>query len=76
MFKAGELIVKDGRVVHAPFGATHVVKPAYDAAIERTVNGYYQRYMTVRPQHLRVASGEIEDDGRGRLVVHDTGRRA
>ena len=74
VFKAGELIVQDGRVVHAPFGATHVVKPAYDAAIERTVNDYYQRYMTVRPQHLRVSNGEIEDDGRGRLVVHETRR--
>ena len=74
VFKAGELIVKDGVVVHAPFGATHVVKPAYDAGIERTVNDYYHRFMTLRPQHLRVADGEIEDGGRGKLVVHEARR--
>ena len=75
VFKAGEMIVRDGELVASPTGATHVVKPAYDRAIEKHIADYYQRFMTVRPNNLRVAAGEIEDDGRGRLVVHHTGRR-
>ena len=75
VFKAGEMIVRDGALVASPTGATHVVKPAYDRAIEKHIADYYQRFMTVRPNNLRVASGEIEDDGRGRLIVHHTGRR-
>ena len=67
--------LRDGELVASPTGATHVVKPAYDRAIEKHIADYYQRFMTVRPNNLRVAAGEIEDDGRGRLVVHHTGRR-
>lgn len=75
VFKAGEMIVRDGVLVSCPTGATHVVKPAYDRGIEQHIAEYYRRFMTVRPNNLRVAAGEIEDDGRGQLIVHPTDRR-
>ncbi len=74
VFKAGTQIVRNGKLVATPQGATHVVKPDFDPAIERQVNDYYSRFMTVRPQNLRVAAGEIEGDGRGQLIVHQTRR--
>jgi formylmethanofuran dehydrogenase subunit A len=76
VFKAGELIVRDGKLVAAPTGATHVVKPAYDRGIEAHINDYYRRFMTVRPQNLRVSAGEIDGEGRGQLIVHHTRRDA
>jgi formylmethanofuran dehydrogenase subunit A len=76
VFKAGELIVLDGRVINTPTGATHVVKPDYDRSIERTVNDYFSRFMTVRPQNLRVSAEEIVGEDRGRLIVHPTQRSA
>ena len=76
VFKAGELIVRDGKLVAAPTGATHVVKPDYDRGIEAHINDYYRRFMTVRPRNLRVAAGEIDGEGRGQLIVHHTRRDA
>ncbi|HMM75016.1 MAG TPA: formylmethanofuran dehydrogenase subunit A [Gammaproteobacteria bacterium] len=76
VFKAGELIVENGRVIATPHGATHVVRVDYDRAIEPFVDDYFERYMTVRRRHLEVADGEIEDSGRGSLVVHGARRSA
>ncbi len=75
VYKAGELVVRDGRVVAVPAGATHVVRPAYDRAIERELDAYFDRYMSVRRQHLAVSDAEVEDLGGSPLVVHPTGRR-
>lgn len=76
VFKDGQLIVRDGRVVAEVHGATHVVHPDYDPAIERDLGAYFERHMTVRKDNLRVADDEIRDDGRGALVVHQTDARA
>jgi len=76
VFKAGEPIVRDGRVIATPRGDTHVVRVDYDRSIEPFVDDYFERYMTVRRRHLEVADGEIEDGGRGGLVVHGARRTA
>ncbi len=74
VFKAGEPIVKDGRVIATPRGDTHVVRVDYDRAIEKLVDDYCERYLTIRRRNLQVADGEIEDGGRGGLVVHGARR--
>ena len=76
VFKAGELIVQDGRVIAAPTGATHVVRVDYDTSIERTLDAYFERYMTVSRRNLAVADGEIDGDGRGSLITHGARRTA
>lgn len=74
VFKAGELIVENGRVIATPRGDTHVVRVEYDRGIEAFVDDYFARYMTLQRKHLAVADGEIEDGGRGGLVVHGARR--
>jgi len=74
VFKAGEMIVRDGRVIASPAGATHVVRVDYDTSIERTIDAYFERYMTVSRRNLAVADGEIEADGRGSLITHGARR--
>ena len=65
VFKNGELIVRDGKVVKVVQGATHVVRPAYDRAIERPLKDYFDRYHTVRMENFKLADEEIIDGGRG-----------
>lgn len=72
VFKNGQLIVRDGRVIEEVWGTTHVVHPDYDRAVEREVDEYFERYMTVRKDNQRVADDEIRDGGRGALEVHAT----
>ncbi len=72
VFKNGQLIVRDGRVIEEVWGTTHVVHPDYDRAVEREVDEYFERYMTVRKDNQRVADDEVRDGGRGALEVHAT----
>ncbi len=75
VIKDGEVIVRDGKVVRETWGATHVVHPEYDAVIDAQLDRYFDRYMTVRKDNVRVSDDEIRDDGRGRLVIHPTASR-
>ncbi len=76
VFKAGEMIVRDGRVIAAPTGATHVVRVDYDRSIEKTIGDYFERYMTVSPGNLAVADAELEDAARGSIIRHGARRTA
>jgi formylmethanofuran dehydrogenase subunit A len=76
VYKAGELIVRDGRVIATPRGATHVTRAEYDPAIERKLDAYFADYMTVRRRNFMVADSEIEDLGGSRLQVHPARRGA
>ena len=72
VFKDGALVVRDGAILEPErYGATHVVHPGYDAAIERRVGRFFNEVRDMRLGSFVVADGEIEDGGRGRLVVHD-----
>jgi formylmethanofuran dehydrogenase subunit A len=70
VFKDGRQIVRDGRLVEVVQGATHVARPPFDRAIERSLRDHFERYMTVQLDNFRIADGEIEDSGRGRLVKY------
>ncbi|MFA5949483.1 MAG: formylmethanofuran dehydrogenase subunit A [Hyphomicrobium sp.] len=59
VFKNGELIVRNGRIVKVVQGATHVVRPEYDRAIEKPLKDYFTRYHTVRMENFRVGDDEI-----------------
>ena len=76
VIKNGDVIVRNGKVVREVWGATHTVQPEYDRSIERDLDRYYDRYMTVRKDNVRISDDEIRDGGRGRLVVHPTRTRA
>jgi formylmethanofuran dehydrogenase subunit A len=70
VFKDGRLIVRDGKLVELAGGATHVARPSFDRAIERSLRAHFERYMTLQLDNFRIADGEIEDGGQGRLVKH------
>ena len=70
VFKDGRLIVRDGQLIEMAWGATHVARPSFDRAIERSLREHFERYQTVRLDNFAIADGEIEDGGQGRLVKH------
>jgi len=70
VFKDGRPVVRDGRIVEVVWGATHVTRPPFDRGVETGLRRHFERFHTVRLDNFRVADGEIEGDGRGRLVRH------
>jgi formylmethanofuran dehydrogenase subunit A len=72
VFKNGELIVKNGKVVKVVHGATHVVRPHYDHAIERPLEDYFSRFHTVAMENFKLPDDEIIDGGQGALIVQPT----
>ena len=72
VFKDGELVVKDGEVVKVTWGTTHVVRPEYDASVEKHLKDYFERYMTMKVGNFKISDDEITEDGRGSLTVHPT----
>src|SRR5690606_27723091 len=65
VFKNGELVVKNGKVVKVVAGATHVVRPDYDPSIETSLRDYFDRYHTVKLVNFRVSDQEIVDSNCG-----------
>ena len=70
VFKNGELVVRDGEVVKVTWGTTHIVKPDYDLSIERDLQHYFDRYLTMKLGNFKISDDEITEDGRGSLSVH------
>jgi formylmethanofuran dehydrogenase subunit A len=75
VFKDGELVVRDGAVVQVPLGNTHVVKPAFDRSIERSLDEYFTRYQTMRLGSFKISADELAECGNGtKLIVHPCSR--
>jgi formylmethanofuran dehydrogenase subunit A len=75
VFKKGELIVRDGKVVKAVQGATHVARPDYDCGIETSLKEYFFRYHTVAMENFKLGDDEIIMGDRGSIIVQPTGPR-
>ena len=75
VFKDGELVVRNGQVKTHTTGRTHVVRSDYQRSIKNTVDAYYDRYMTVSKDRVKVSDDEIRDHGNGELVIHQARRR-
>jgi formylmethanofuran dehydrogenase subunit A len=76
VFKGGELVVKDGKVVKVVQGATHVMRPDYDKSIEKPLNDYFDRFGTVRMENYKLSDDEIVRGDKGAIVVQPSGARA
>lgn len=76
VFKDGELVVQDGQVIHTKWGTTHIIKPEWDAVIEKDLEKYFDRYMTMKMGNFKMSNDEISEDGRGSLTVHPCQRGA
>jgi len=75
VFKNGELIVRNGKIVKVVNGATHVARPSYDPAIEKQLKSYFEDFHTMRMENFRLSDDEIINNGRGSLIVQPTGAR-
>lgn len=69
VFKGGELVVRDGKVVQVTWGRYHTVRPEYDRGIERRLAEYFARYQTVRAEHLAISDEEMHAFGHGGAVL-------
>lgn len=65
VFKDGELIVRDGKVVKVTWGRYHTVEPAYDRGIERRLKEHFDRYQTIRAASLQISRDEMATFGHG-----------
>lgn len=71
VFKDGELVAKDGKIVKAVRGNTHVVKPEFDPAIEKELKSYFDRYLTMRMDSFKIDENEMSEIGHGsKLCIH------
>lgn len=70
VFKDGELVVKDGKVVKVVWGKTHTTKPAYDVGVEKGLKDYFDKYHTIQLDNFKISDDEIAQDGRNQLIDH------
>jgi formylmethanofuran dehydrogenase subunit A len=69
VFKDGELVVKNGRIVSVINGSTHILKPEYDRSIERSLKNYFDKYHTIKLDNFKIDDDEIAEHGNGNIVV-------
>jgi formylmethanofuran dehydrogenase subunit A len=69
VFKSGIEVAREGRIAAMPAGATQIVRPGYDAQIERSLRRFFDDHMTVGFGHFPLSEQEILDGG-GRLAAH------
>ena len=77
MFRAAELVLKDGqivveqgRVVASPTGRTHAVAPAFDPGIERPLGAYFDRYHLVGMDKYGLRAPGFAQTLGANLVIH------
>lgn len=70
VFKDGELVVKDGKVVKVVWGKTHTTKPAFDVGVEKGLKDYFDKYHTMQLDNFKISNDEIAQDGRNQVVSH------
>jgi formylmethanofuran dehydrogenase subunit A len=75
VFKDGAVVVRNGKVVQVTWGRYHAVQPEYDHGIERRLKDYFDRYQTMRADHLRITPDEMHVFGHGADVVTHPCRR-
>jgi formylmethanofuran dehydrogenase subunit A len=73
VFKDGRLVARDGRIddgvlAAPPRGATHVVRPERDPAIEDELRRWYDRHMLLGFDRFALADGELGPADR--VIVH------
>ncbi|MES2500792.1 MAG: formylmethanofuran dehydrogenase subunit A [Pseudomonadota bacterium] len=68
VFKDGELVVKDGKVIKVVWGKTHTAKPEFDIGVEQGLKQYFDKYHTIQLDNFKISNDEIAEDGRGGII--------
>ena len=69
VFKDGEEIVKNGKIVKVVTGGTHTLRPDYDKSIEKSLKKYFDRYMTVKLDNFKIDDDEIVEHGKSKIII-------
>ncbi len=69
VFKDGELVAKSGKVVKITKGSTHTLRPEYDKGIEKSLNTYFDRYMSIKLENFKLQDDEIIELGSGDIII-------
>jgi formylmethanofuran dehydrogenase subunit A len=75
VFKDGELVARDGKIVGIAWGRFHAVAPPFDAAIGRRLERYFERYQTIRAANFGISEDEMAVFGHGAAMVTHPCRR-
>ena len=75
VFKDGELVARDGKIVGIVWGRFHAVAPPFDATIERRLERYFERYQTIRAANFGISEDEMAVFGHGAAMVTHPCRR-
>jgi formylmethanofuran dehydrogenase subunit A len=71
VFKDGELVVRDGKIVKVVWGNTHVVKPEFDIGIEKQLRPYFEKYQTMQLANFKISDDEMCECGHGsKTLLH------
>jgi formylmethanofuran dehydrogenase subunit A len=70
VFKNGTLIVRDGEVIKVVKGVTHVVKPEYDTAVEKSLSKYFDDYQTISLPNFKISTDEMIEYIGSEVEVH------
>ncbi|HVS26727.1 MAG TPA: formylmethanofuran dehydrogenase subunit A [Burkholderiales bacterium] len=71
VFKDGELVAQNGKIIKVTWGNTHVVKPEFDNSIEKELKPYFERYQTLRMDNFKISDEEMGECGHGnKLLLH------
>jgi len=62
VFKGGQLIVEKGQLKNIVGGKTQVVKPEYDAGIEKKLKRYFDRYHTMKLSNFKITDDEMAEN--------------
>lgn len=68
LFKDGELVVRNGKVIKVTYGKTHSIRPEYDATIERSLHKYFNSFHTMKLDNFKLSDDEILENGH--LDIH------
>ena len=69
VFKGGELIVENGKIVKVVNGNTHTLRPEYDKSIERSLAKYFDQYQTVKLDNFKISNDEILEHGNDNIFI-------
>jgi len=70
VFKDGEVVAQDGKIVKVTWGRFHAVTPSFDRGIEQRLQEYFDRYHTVSLGNFRISADEMAAFGHGAALVN------
>lgn len=59
VFKNGELVVKDGQIIHKTSGKTQTINPHFDTQIKKQIRSYYNQYYSLSLDNFMITDSQL-----------------